>query len=82
VENEHLIMLHPLDTNKHICDCSCYSVNTPGLWTLENMTMKAVTRIVSAEHFGISVPITGTKQWELQPKNPNSNPTEAHENRF
>lgn len=44
--------------------------------------MKALTRIISAEHFGVTDPITGTKQWELQPKNLNSNLTEAHENRF
>lgn len=63
MENEHLIMLHPLDTNKHICDSSFYSLNTPGLLdSLENTTMKAVTRIIGAEHFGITDPNTGTKQ--------------------
>lgn len=44
--------------------------------------MKVVARILSAEHFWIADPITGTKWWKLQPKKPNSNPTEAHENIF
>lgn len=42
------------------------------------MNMKTPTRIVSTEHFGVTDPITGTKQWELQPKNLNSNLPEAH----
>lgn len=58
------------------------SKHTRPLDSLEKMAMKAVTRIVSAQHSGITDPITGTKQWEVQPKNPNSNPTGAHENRF
>lgn len=55
---------------------------TRRLDSLEKTAMKAVTRIVSAQHFGITDSITGTKRWEIQPKNPNSNPTGAHENRF
>lgn len=81
VENDHLIMRHPIDRNKHIHECSFFSQSTRGLWTLENMTMKAVTRIIS-EYFWIAEPLSDTKWWQLQPKMPNSNPTEAHENRF
>lgn len=48
------------------------------LGSLENMTVKTLARIVGAEHFGVTDPITGTKRWELQPKNLNLNLTEAH----
>lgn len=46
------------------------------------MMTKAVTRIVSAEHIGITDTFTGTNQWEHQFKNSNSNPAEAHDSRL